>query len=303
LVAWCSDSDHHSSSLDLALIMAVSSLTVGERSMTAGTESSVSVVSWAAILAGTVAAVALAVVLTSLGAGLGLTTVSAWPNAGATATTFTISAGIGLIVIQWLSSAFGGFVTGRLRTKWVGLHTHEIFFRDTAHGFLSWALATIIGTLLLTAVTYSVVSGGVRATSTATGGAAQTAMSGNLSYAVDSLFRPDHIDASVSNQDAAAQTTRIIANGIRNGDVPPVDRTYLAQLVAAKTGVSQADAEKRVDDTIARVKDAETKAQQMADAARKATATFAIFTALSLLIGAFVASAAAAYGGNVRDDY
>jgi hypothetical protein len=85
--------------------------------------------------------------------------------------------------------------------------------------------------------------------------------------------------------------------------VPPGDRTYLAQLVAAKTGIPQADAQKRVDDTIASTKEAETKARQAADAARKATATFAIFTALSLMIGAFVASAAAAFGGNIRDEY
>jgi hypothetical protein len=299
----CSDSDHHSSRFDLALTMAITSPAVGERSMVSGAESSASAVSWAAIFAGTVAAVALAVVLTSLGAGLGLTTVSAWPNAGATATTFTISAGIGLIVVQWLSSALGGFVTGRLRTKWTGIHTHEVFFRDTAHGFLSWALATIVGMLLLAAAASAVVGGGVRAASMAAGGAAQAATSGISSYAVDSLFRPDHIDAALSTQDAAAQATRIFAHGIQNGDVPPADRTYLAQLVAAKTGISPADAQKRVDDTIASAKDAEIKSRQAADAARKATATFAIFTALSLLIGAFVASAAAAYGGNVRDEY
>ena len=244
-----------------------------------------------------------AVVLTSLGAGLGLTTVSAWPNAGAAATTFTIGAGIGLIVVQWLSSALGGFVTGRLRTKWTGLHTHEVFFRDTAHGFLSWALATIVGTLLLAAAASSVVSGGVQAAATTAGGAVQAVTSSISGYAVDGLFRSDHVDASTTTQDAAAQATHILANGIRTGDVSAADRTYLAQLVAAKTGISQADAEKRVDDTIASAKEAEVKARQAADAARKATATFAIFTALSLMIGAFVASAAAAYGGNVRDEY
>jgi hypothetical protein len=283
--------------------MEIASPAVLERPMSTGSEPSASAVSWAAISAGTVAAVALAVVLTTLGAGLGLTTLSAWPNAGATATTFTISAGIGLIVVQWLSSALGGFVTGRLRTKWAGLHTHEVFFRDTAHGFLSWALATIVGTLLLAAAASSVAGGGVRAASTAAGGATQAAASGVSGYTVDGLFRSDRIDASASTQDAAAQATRILANGVRNGDVPPADRSYLAQLVAAKTGISQADAQKRVDDTIAGAKDAEVKARQAADAARKATATFAIFTALSLLIGAFVASAAAAYGGSVRDAY
>jgi hypothetical protein len=105
------------------------------RTTALGNEASSSAVSWAAIIAGAFAALALAVVLTTLGTGLGLTTISAWPNSGASVTTFAISTGIGLIVVQWLSSALGGFITGRLRTKWTGLHTHEVFFRDTAHGF------------------------------------------------------------------------------------------------------------------------------------------------------------------------
>src|ERR1700744_1902171 len=125
-----------------------------------GNEASSSAVSWAAIFAGAFAALALTVVVTSLGTGLGLITISAWTNSGASATTFTIGSGIGLIVVQWLSSALGGFITGRLRTKWTGVHTHEVFFRDTAHGFLAWALATILGTLLLAATASSVVSGG-----------------------------------------------------------------------------------------------------------------------------------------------
>jgi hypothetical protein len=273
-----------------------------ERASAAGNEASSSAVSWPAIFAGAFAALALSVVLTSLGAGLGLTTISAWPNNGASVTTFTISMGIGLIVVQWLSSALGGFITGRLRTKWTGVHTHEVFFRDTAHGFLSWALTTIVGTVLLAGAASSIVSGGVHAASTVAGGAAQAASSVS-GYAVDSLFRSERNNTSASDQDAAGQATRILANGVRNGDVPTADRAYLAQLVAAKTGVSQADAEKRVDDTIAATKEAETKARQAADAVRKATATFAIFTALSLIIGAFVACAAAAYGGNVRDEY
>jgi hypothetical protein len=273
------------------------------RTTALGNEASSSAVSWAAIIAGAFAALALGVVLTTLGTGLGLTTISAWPNSGASVTTFAISTGIGLIVVQWLSSALGGFITGRLRTKWTGLHTHEVFFRDTAHGFLSWALTTIVGTALLAAASTSIVGGGVRAASTVAGGAAQAATSGISGYSVDSLFRSDQVDASTSNQDAAAQASRILANGARNGDVPPADRTYLAQLVAAKTGIPQADAQKRVDDTIASTKEAETKARQAADAARKATATFAIFTALSLVIGAFIACAAAALGGNIRDEY
>lgn len=297
------DSGDHSSCLPLALTMDTSPQMMRTADAAVGGESMVSAVSWAAILAGTVSAVALTVVLTSLGTGLGLTTISAWPNAGATATTFTIGAGIGLIVIQWLSSAVGGFVTGRLRTKWTGLHTHEVFFRDTAHGFLAWALATILGAVLFAAAASSIVSGTARTASNVAGGAVQAAASSVSDYAADGLFRSDRIDTSISSQDATAQATRILANGVRAGDMSASDRTYLVQLVAAKTGLSQADAQKRVDDSIAAAKDAEVKARQAADAARKATATFSIFTALSLMIGAFVACAAAAYGGSVRDDY
>ncbi|HEX4367580.1 MAG TPA: hypothetical protein VH023_12160 [Rhodopila sp.] len=254
-------------------------------------------------MAGAFAALALAVVLTSLAAGLGLTTVSAWPHTGASAATFTIGTGIGLIVVQWLASALGGFITGRLRTKWTGIHTHEVFFRDTVHGFLSWTLTTIVGTVLLAAATTSIVGGGVRAASTVAGGVAQAATSGVSGYTVDTLLRSDHVDASASSQDIAAQATRILANGVRTGDVPPADRAYLTHLVAAKAGIPEADAQKRVDDTIAATKAAETKVRQAADAARKATATFAIFTALSLMIGAFIASVAGAYGGRIRDEY
>jgi hypothetical protein len=300
---WRADSSHHPARADLALTMTFQSQTAPDRSSVEGVASSLSAVSWAAIFAGTAGAIGLSIVLTSLGTGLGLTSVSAWSNAGASATTFTIGAGIGMIVVQWLSSALGGFITGRLRTKWTGLHTHEVFFRDTAHGFLSWALATIIGTVLLAAAASAVVGGGMKAASSVAGGTAQAATSDVSGYAVDGLFRSDHIDTSASTQDMAAQATRILANGVHNGDVPPADRSYLAQLVTAKTGISQADARKRVDDTIAGVKDAEIKTRLAADAARKSTATFAIFGALSLLIGAFVAMAAAAFGGNVRDEY
>ena len=255
-----------------------------------------------AIIAGAFAALAISVVLASLGAGLGLTSISAWPNVGASATTFTISAGIGLIVVQWLSAALGGYITGRLRTKWTDVHTHEVFFRDTANGFLSWALATIVGTVLLGMAASSIAGGGVRTATTVGEGAAQGATSGVSGYAVDGLFRSDRVDASANNQDVTAQATRILATGLRNGDVPAPDRAYLAQLVAAKTGVSPADAQKRVDDTITGLKETEIKARQAADKARKATANFAIFTALSLMIGAFIASAAAAYGGSLRDE-
>src|SRR5450631_3480611 len=162
-------------------------------------EASTSAVSWPAIIAGAFVSAALSLILLALGSGLGLASVSPWPNSGASATTFTVMTAVWLIVTQWLASGLGGYVTGRLRTKWVGLHTHEVFFRDTANGFLTWASATVVGTVLLASVASSVVSGGVHAAATVASGAAQGAGQAAASigpslvsgYDVDSLFRTD----------------------------------------------------------------------------------------------------------------
>jgi hypothetical protein len=149
----------------------------------------------------------------------------------------------------------------------------------------------------------------VDAAATVAGGAAQGGTQSAMqspadftSYDVDSLFRSDHADRAANGQAGEAQAARILGYGIANGGVSPQDRAYLAQLVAARTGVSPQDAQKRVDDVLAREQAAVVKAKQVADAARKATAQLAIFTALSMLIGAFIASAAAAYGGTLRDE-
>ena len=103
-----------------------------------------SAVSWAAVIGGALIAVASTLLLVALGSGIGLSSVSPWSPANPSATTFTLLAAVWLIIVQWLSSGLGGYLAGRLRTKWVGLHTDEVFFRDTAHGFLAWALATVL---------------------------------------------------------------------------------------------------------------------------------------------------------------
>lgn len=273
-------------------------------------ESSQSAISWAAILCGAFAAIGVTLIMVVLGAGLNLTTISPWANSGVTTTTFTIATGIGLIVIQWIASGVGGYMTGRLRSRWVATHTNEVLFRDTAHGFMAWVVATVIGTIFLASAASSIVGGGVRAAATVAGGAAQgatqgaaAAVSGVSGYDVDSLFRSDKPDAAANAQSQAAQASSILASGLASGDVPAADKTYLAQMIATRAGITQADAQKRVDDVIAREKAASVKAKQVADAARKAAADLAIFTALSMLIGAFIASVAAGYGGSLRDDH
>lgn len=283
----------------------VETLAVGESGYTP--EASASAISWAAVIGGAFAAAAVSLILIAVGSGFGLASVSPWPNSAASVTTFTVMTAIWFIVVQWVSAGIGGYLTGRLRTKWVGVHTHEVFFRDTAHGFLAWAVAAVLGAAILASAVSSLLSGGSHAAagvaSGATESASQEAVQENpFAYNVDSLFRSDHPSANATDQDVRAEATRILAIDIKNGEVPTGDRTYLAQLVAARTGLSQADAEKRVDEVIAKAKAADTKARQVADAARKAVATASIFTAVSMLIGAFIAAAAAALGGRHRDE-
>jgi hypothetical protein len=280
-------------------------------------EASTSAVSWAAIIAGAVVAAAVSLILLALASGLGLASVSPWPNSGASLTTFSVMTAIGLIVVQWVASGTGGYITGRLRTKWVGTHTHEVFFRDTAHGFITWALATVLVGSILASATSSLVSAGARGAATVAAGAAQGAGQGATTsmqsgafpgtsvagYDVDTLFRSARPDGSASMADARAESARILAKGMTTGDIPAADRTHLAQLVAARTGISDTDAQKRVDDVIAQVQAAEVKARQAADAARKASSAASIFTSLSMVIGAFIACVAAALGGQLRDQH
>jgi hypothetical protein len=277
-----------------------------------GPESSASAVSWSAILAGAFGAAAASLILVGLGSGFGLASLSPWPGSGASATTFTVMTAVWLVVVQWLASGLGGYIAGRMRTKWTGLHTHEVFFRDTAHGFVTWSVATILVAGFLASATSSIVGGGVHAAATAASGAAQGAAtaaadSGTNSHAplapydMDTLFRSDHPDTSGSSSDTRSEAARILANGVTTGDVPSADRAYLAQLVAARTGISQDEAQKRVDTAIARAKETAYQARQAADAARKAAAEAFTYTALSMLVGAFIACIAAALGGQRRD--
>jgi len=170
-----------------------------------------SAVSWSAVVAGTVAAVALTLVLLTLGSAFGLASISPWPGMGVRPSSFTIGAGIWMVITQWLSAVLGGYMAGRLRVRWHGLHSDEVFFRDTAHGFLTWATATVLMAIVA-----------------------------------------------------------VIATILSTAAAPPVDATATKEAI---------------------------------DAARKAASTFAAFTGLSLVIGAFIGSVGGAIGGGLRDKH
>lgn len=293
-----------------------------------------SAVSWKAILAGATASAAITLVLVAFGAGVGFSVVSPWSDQGISATTFTISAGIYLIVIAMLSSTIGGYLAGRLRSQWQSVHESERYFRDSAHGFVTWALATLVTAAVLGGATTAII--GATGAGLAAGAPAAVRSAATDTY-IDSLLRPAAGRANTAapaqsqtqaNQQASDQATspvpsgqttpnlqggqiaapaqpqtgvnrgeigRILATGLtRTGSVSDADKSYLASMIAVRTGLSQQEAEARVNQTIAQAKAA-------ADAARKSARNFSFWLAFAMLAGALSAALAAIEGGNLRN--
>jgi hypothetical protein len=281
-------------------------------------EDSDSAVNWGAVIAGGIAAAALTLVLLAFGAGIGFSVVSPWSDQGVSATAFSIGAGLYLVVVAMLASTVGGYLAGRLRTRWTGVHTHEAFFRDTAHGFLAWAFATVLSAGILGAAATHITAGASAGLTQGAAGAATAQAangSGPTDTYVDALLRPSATTVSAAAPATASPETTGIAPARNTGDpaanraevgrlfvrdlgkgqdFSPADRAYLSQVVAQRTGMSQADADKRVNDTVAQAKAA-------ADEARKSAAKLSLWLAASMLLGAFSASLAAVEGGKLRD--
>ena len=257
-------------------------------------EPSLAGVSWPAVAAGAVVSCALTVVLIAFGIGLGLSVVSPWAGAGVSATTFKIGTGLYLIVIAMLSSSIGGYIAGRLRTRWIGVHSDEVYFRDTAHGFVAWAFASVLGAVLLATPVSSLIGGGSSAAGQ--GAASAGRSSGPMDGYVDTLLRSDApASQQGSSNELRGELDRLLVSSFRTGsDLKPSDREYVSKVVAARTGLSQADADKRVNEVV-------TQAKSDIDAIRKATAQLAFWLTVSLLMGAFCSSLAATEGGGLRD--
>ncbi|UXL38443.1 hypothetical protein N7D90_23390 [Pseudomonas fragi] len=269
-------------------------------------------VSWAAIFAGAATAAALSLLLIMLGAGLGFSAVSPWANEGVGAKGLGITAIVWLAVTQIIASGMGGYLAGRLRVKWTNMHGDEVYFRDTAHGFLAWAVATLVTATLIAGSVSSVIGSGVQASASVASGAA-TAMSSaagsnankSSDYFIDTLFRDDR-GTAVSEDAAHGTVARIFVHSLGNdGQLSNEDRTYLAQIVAQRTNLSQPEAEQRVDQVYAKahqaVEDAKIKAKEAADTAAKVAAWSTLWMFITLLIGAFFASLCATFGGRRRD--
>lgn len=278
-------------------------------------------VSWSAVLAGALAAAALSFILLILGLGLGLSAVSPWSYNDAP---IGKSAIVWAAFMQLASAGLGGYLAGRLRVKWASVHGDEVYFRDTAHGLLAWALATLLTAALMAGAVRAALSGAIDAGAGAATAIGATAAAGAgkggaaglnsaagsaanpLAYYTDMLLRADTPPPETDNGAMRAEVGRILMQQPASGPAMAVDdRQYLASLVAKRTGVDQAVAERRVDDVHARLvkarSDAETAAKNAAEQARKAGAHSALWMFVALLLGAFIASVVATFGGKQRD--
>jgi len=248
-------------------------------------------VCWSAVTAGAFATGAMALILLALGAGLNLSWVSPWSGVGASASTIGKTAIIWLIVMEVLSSAMGGYIAGRLRKRWPSIHGDEVHFRDTAHGLLAWSVALVVTIAFLTSATTSLLGTNQKREPSAH---AESQASGPNAYFVDALFRADTSRPEMANASVRNEAEFIFAKGLHQGALSSDDKTYLDQLVAAKTGMNPGDADNRVSNVFA-------NAQQTAENIRKAAAHSLLWIFLALLIGVFCASLFATIGGRQRD--
>ncbi len=287
---------------------------------------------WGPVILGALGAAAMSVVLLAFGSALGLSVVSPYPYAGISGKGAAILAAVYLALVMVASFAAGGYIAGRMRSPWRTTDETESHFRDGAHGFGVWSIGVLLGAALAASGVGVVVSAAGKATTAiaaaGTAGAASNPALGQLSlrptdYAIDRLLAPAPAGASTAPEatpaapggaqpaaaparraraDLEAPMARALAAGLTTPQLDVRDRTYLARVVADQTGMPQAEAEKRVDETYADLKAAEQKARDAAEAARKTAIIAAFLAAATLAIGCAAACAGAALGARHRDE-
>ncbi|HZP99805.1 MAG TPA: hypothetical protein VFB13_09725 [Reyranella sp.] len=269
--------------------------------------------SWGGIVAGAICAAAISILLFAFGSGIGLTAVSPWPNSGLSPVVLAIIGAIWVAIVQVVGFGAGGYVAGRVRNSWSAVAVHERRFRDGMHGFVTWALGLLIGALFAAVAAGGLLHSGLQAGAMVAAGAmngqngSQASQPSAGDYGFDYLMRPAPQAGGQAAQpaswgDVKPSVVRVFADNLKAGRLPDRDRSYLASLVAQRTGMSQADAEKRVDEAFAEAKNADTKLRAAADKARKTSALAAFLAAATLVVGCAAACAAAGAGGRHRDE-
>ena len=281
------------------------------RTVVAGSPGS-SYMEWSAVFAGAIGASAISFLLLTFGAAVGMTLSSPLPEAAGLSVWGLVLATAWWAVMVEIGSFFaGGYLAGRMRMRWGTGSLDESRFRDGAHGFMVWAVGVLLGAFVLAWAGSATLKTATQAAATMSGAAADVASNASSNpgaeYATDMLLRPTPRaqTTGAGNQDSTAlrnEVRRIFASTISNRELTERDRDYLAQVVSSRTGLSQDEAQSRVDSTIQDVQKFETQVRQKAETARKYGLISGFLAAASLLIGLAAAVGGAHLGGRHRDE-
>lgn len=273
-------------------------------------------IEWTPIIAGALAVSAISFLLLTFGGAVGLSLTSPWPGTGARLWVVAFAVLWWMVVVQIGSFAAGGYLAGRMRSRWGTSTTPESQFRDSVHGFMVWVVGVLIGALVLGMIGSGAARTGVQSASLLAGGAATAASAakpGPADYAVDLLFRPvaggeprttpgNDRTASGNEEAVRNEANRIFASAIANRALSQRDYDYLTQVVVTRAGLSQNEAQQRVQAAVSEAQNLEVKAREQADKARKSAIITGFMAAASLLIGMLAAVSSAAAGGRHRDE-
>ena len=246
-------------------------------------------VQWSPVVAGALVAAGLAFVLHAFAGALGLALSSTAPTWRDASLLLWILSGVYLVEVAVAAYSLGGYVAGRMRQGLSNASSDETEFRDGIHGLLVWALATLLTAVLALAAAQGLASLSSSGTSSSS---ASSAGEGLFAYELDRLFRSERAVADIDFRRAEASRILLTAGG--TDGVTAGDRTYLTQLVSSRTGISDGDAQQRVQDVIVRV-------DESIGRARKSTTLLAFFAGAAAMLGAAAAWFAAVAGGEQRD--
>lgn len=268
-------------------------------------------IDWPGVFVGVFISIAMSWLLLTFGSAIGLLAVSPYTFTADTAGKLTIAAAIWFALTQIYALGLGAYIAARLRPRAEGPNRDELAFRDAVSGLTVWALAIFLG-LVVAGIT---ASSAARTGAEVAGAAANAASRGmDNGYVIDLMFRPaaqntqaNAPQPSASSQEARApvdeQTRavagRILARSLASGSLDAGDKAYLAQLIAARTGMAQQEAEQRIDQVVDNAKKA---ALEASETARKATMLIGFWIVFIMLAAGLASGWAGTVGGHHRDE-
>jgi hypothetical protein len=245
---------------------------------------------WGPIVAGAIAAAALALVLHSFALAIGLSVSSAAPTWRDASIALALLSALYVILSALASYGLGGYVAGLMRSR-AATPRDDIEFHDGMHGLLVWALATLLTAMIGLAIAQALPR--LAAPSGGPASSASVASENLIAFDLDRLFRSER-RTNADLDHPRAEAARILLTTSSHRGMQPDDRTYLIRMVAAQTGLAQPEAERRVDEVAARVKDNIARA-------RRSVVVIAFAAGAAALLGAAASWFAAGAGGRVRD--